>query len=808
MGGSSGGSKQIVGYRYYMGMHLVLCHGPVDDITELRMQGRTFWTGSVAGGNPKRLQIDRPNLFGGEKREGGICGAIDVLLGEATQAPNDYLQSRMAGGGTLPAFRGVVGLVLRKCYLAANNPYLKPIAARVRRFHAGWDPAAPNPLSGTELANGMNPASIIYQCLTDTRWGMGYAPSMIDTFSFSQATWTLYGEGFGLNLLWTRQSPIEQFVQQVLDHIGGVLVVDGSGRFSLRLIRKQIDIYAEHNFGPHNVIALESFERPDWSETVNEVTVNYTDPDTGKPKSLTVHNLANIEAQGGVVAERRDYPGITDDALAARVALRDLRLLSIPLARVRLRINPRGDGTASGQPLPGDVIVLDWPELGIAEMVLRIGAIDMGDHTDHSMTLTCVEDVFSLGQTAIIGDNDTAWAPDDTSTRAPRMSMAVEATYWDLAHTLGRAELGAVEDTDTYITALAVRNGQTQSELRLYTGDTAATAEYRNTAGYSPAARLAVDLPQAVDDVTVAVTDLTDAALFADCDYAWLVTTAGEPVEAVGVLAVDEAAGTVTLQRAVLDTVPTAHPAGTWLIGAGPAPGADATIRAPATQIGVWIEPHTVADVGARVAVTGGPTIILAGRQGLPFPPGNLQINGARYLAAIVGPVALTWSHRDRTQQTAYLVAQTEVDIGPEPGVTYRVRYYGETGALLRTRTGITTTADGSTATSGWRSTPSAGPLTACTGTRLTWTAPATATSTATTTEASDGTHRPEPRTHLRLGPGRVRLAHRNGRQPQAPRRRGRPVGQKPGPDRTTRHPDRRGPLHRGHRRDRCLGGA
>jgi hypothetical protein len=160
------------------------------------------------------------------------------------------------------------------------------------------------------------------------------------------------------------------------------------------------------------------------------------------------------------------------------------------------------------------------------------------------------------------------------------------------------------------------------------------------------------------------------------------------------VLSVDEVAGTVTLQRAVLDSVPVEHTAGTWLIGAGPSPGYDSTVRAPATQIGVWIEPHTVADVGSKTAVTGGPTIDLAGRQGLPFPPGNVQINGARYPAAIVGLIALTWSHRDRVQQTAYLVAQTDGDIGPEPGVTYRVRYYGETGTLLRTRDGITATSD------------------------------------------------------------------------------------------------------------------
>ena len=73
------------------------------------------------------------------------------------------------------------------------------------------------------------------------------------------------------------------------------------------------------------------------------------------------------------------------------------------------------------------------------------------------------EGVVGLGRGAIIGDNDTGWVPDDSSARVPRMSLAVEATWWDLAHTLSRGELSVVEDTDTYITALAVRDGDLEA---------------------------------------------------------------------------------------------------------------------------------------------------------------------------------------------------------------------------------------------------------------------------------------------------------------------------------------------------------
>ena len=269
MGGSS--KKQTVGYRYRMGLHLALSQGPVDAVQEIQMGDRTAWgdanrTPLPNGHGLTSLSINKPTLFGGDEREGGVVGTIDVLSGHAGQGRNDYLMSRL--GPAIPAFRGVLSLVARKILFAANNPYIKPWAVRVRRFNAGWHDHAWmgdsevriwDENEGQEISVGMNPAHILVQCLTDPHWGMGYPQSTIG-WSFWNAAWALSSEGFGLNLIWTRQQPIESFIGQVIDHIGGILYTDPEqGTFELKLLRDDYWIDSLPQLGPDEIVRLERF---------------------------------------------------------------------------------------------------------------------------------------------------------------------------------------------------------------------------------------------------------------------------------------------------------------------------------------------------------------------------------------------------------------------------------------------------------------------------------------------------------------------------------------------------------------------
>ena len=140
-----GGKAQTVGYKYHLGMHIGLCHGPIDAITRLRVDERDAWTGYSAGGT---INVNAPELFGGEKREGGVSGNVDVMMGGPAQGKNAYLASKL--GELIPAYRGIVSLVFRgsgaivggvfgailgatRSFYFGNNPYLKAWSVRGQR---------------------------------------------------------------------------------------------------------------------------------------------------------------------------------------------------------------------------------------------------------------------------------------------------------------------------------------------------------------------------------------------------------------------------------------------------------------------------------------------------------------------------------------------------------------------------------------------------------------------------------------------------------------------------------------------------
>jgi len=153
--------KQTVGYWYYMGLHMGICHGPVDSVLEIRAGDRTAWTGNVTQSG--QITIRAENLFGGKEKEGGIYGRCDIMMGEADQGANAYVSAKQSG--PQPAYRGFLGLVYHGSgsyanlkgngslistlflsvltglsgKIAANNPYIKPWAVKVKRILKGWD---------------------------------------------------------------------------------------------------------------------------------------------------------------------------------------------------------------------------------------------------------------------------------------------------------------------------------------------------------------------------------------------------------------------------------------------------------------------------------------------------------------------------------------------------------------------------------------------------------------------------------------------------------------------------------------------
>lgn len=131
MGGKS--KKTTIGYKYYMGLFMGLCRGPVDAIRQIRVGDKVAWTGKASSN--MQISIDKPDLFGGEEQEGGIQGSLVVMMGARDQARHEGLAAML--GGLVSAFRGVTttffdGLV------CAMSPYPKEWSYLVQKTKAGW----------------------------------------------------------------------------------------------------------------------------------------------------------------------------------------------------------------------------------------------------------------------------------------------------------------------------------------------------------------------------------------------------------------------------------------------------------------------------------------------------------------------------------------------------------------------------------------------------------------------------------------------------------------------------------------------
>lgn len=683
----SGGKSQTVGHRYSLGMHLVLCQGPIDEVSAIRVGDVNLPTDSVSATTKQpaavalpatasqRLHCNSPDLFGGDDREGGVAGYMDLMMGEPSQAQNSYLVQHL--GATISSFRGVVSLVLRQMLLTSNAPYLKPWAIFGKRV------PAPALSAYGDISGEANASHIIYECLTSQQWGLGHPPADVDVPAFQAAAQQLHAEGFGISLLLSDQSEVESFMSEVARHVDAtVFEHPTTGKWTIRLIRDDYTVGALPQFDESNILELDTFSRAGLGDLINQVTIRYTERASDTESAVTVHDIAMQEAQGGVVASTIDYPGIGSAALATQVATRELRALSAPLARVTLVVNRRGQAITPGAPLR-----FSWAALGISNMVLRCVRVAYGGLDDGRCRIEAIEDVFAHTAAMYAAPPGSLWTRPISNPAAAPYRLAFEAPYWLMAQ--------RAADNDSYLSGIGalagflglavVRPASDAIDFELWTGVGAASPAYRDRQQFAPTATLATAI-----GLTNTVLDLDGQV---DLD---LVTAPGWAViedEWVAVVDVDFDADQVTVARGVIDTVPTAHAAGVriWFVSAGYA--ADATEYADGETVSALALPSTLKgrlDIGAAPS----DDLTMAHRFVRPYPPGKVRINTLDAPASIAGDMVLTWAHRDRTLQTAPdLVTQDAASIGPEAGTTYRLRIYNDvTDTLLRTETGLTGT--------------------------------------------------------------------------------------------------------------------
>lgn len=581
MSGGGKGGDTVVGYRYFFGIHMGIGRGPVDEIVAAKVGDSMAWQGSVTESGTHTINM--PDLFGGEKKEGGIVGPFTVMMGEPDQNVTNGPVAEILTPGVIPGFRRMVTIYFDGL-ISAMNPYPKKWSWRVRRAVKGWDgtvlapelaviqlgaanppppipdpPDPSNPWGGTIpyeppvydpgnvgepgviapddigayegmyslywrslpaprptydfdawlIANGyqrerqpedpeqfesrvraydlwffsqagsrgnssgtpqvpaeslvsngqimaMNPAHIIYECLTNREWGRGLDRATINTASFETAAATLHGEGFGMCMRWNRKDGIDTFIQNVLDHIAAAIYPErDTALLTISLVRgdyvkTDLPLFTTSN----GILAISESGSSTSSGAFNEIQVKYRDPVTNEDRIVKAQNLAAIQSAGGAInSSSKEYRGLPTGDLARRVAQRDLRANAQGIRRFKVVMDRRG-----WKIRPGGVFRIEDQSRLIPDMVLRVAHVEDGTLLDGKITITAVQDVFSLPSTTFTGSEPPRWTPQNSNACVGRHEV-FEAPYFLLARLMPAADFAAVTDTSAYIGTL-VEQGQ------------------------------------------------------------------------------------------------------------------------------------------------------------------------------------------------------------------------------------------------------------------------------------------------------------------------------------------------------------
>ena len=801
MGSALGGGQQKV-IDYYASYHVGLCVGPIDAISgvlvgkryvfpftdpntiastynETQPDGEVWqiavdWQSALQITTNIEWPLNLPNLFGGDQHEGGVVGKMGIFLGGADQVlPFTYTLRMLLLPENCPAYRGIASVFFVHMWnpgigfmWSTNSPIIQETQFTVtRQPKTMLDQAERNippvPVKrtrsidvidtafGTMFQNivhdlyvagpDANPAHIIYECLVSTDFGLGMSPDDIDIASFADASTTLFNEGLGLSFLWATQQKVQDFVNEVEQHVDGKLFVNpATGLLTFKLVRAASDaMLASAVTLDESNSTISNFQRKSFGDLVNEITVTWTNPFNEQGETVVVQNLAALAIQGHAVTDNRSFTGCRNPQTATSLGMRELRSASSPLVSCDIVVNASGWSI-----VPTDIVRLNWPEYGAENLIFRVMYVDYGKSLDTKVKLTLVQDIFSEE----IGDFVTPLTSQyDAGVTAPsdmvfRRAITLPAFILERLGALSGLDIanayqGVLSSQPITMPFPSILNDQiTNPDGSLVWTQVTTIPVLARSLCPAMIAEALTAMPS-VGTVTGGV--FSDPSALYGPPYPAMFGVIGEVDDAYAEIVMVQSVALDSnnnptmyfLVRGCLDTVPRAWPSGTaiyWL-------SADDAIYNPTVQtIGasplLKLQTRTGGGTLDLSAATAFSSVVNA-RPHLPTRPAGVSVGGVALTSAwyysgpnpvvaspaptpptldpatglplftvtaamvLFGtPVVVSWANRNRLVENSRVLFWTDGDVTGEDGQTTRIRLTNSVGAILREYVGISGT--------------------------------------------------------------------------------------------------------------------
>jgi len=351
------------------------------------------------------LAVNRPELFGGEKKGGGIIGRIAYLDGVGDPEPEalTFLESRQ--GGESPHYLGVCSLVIMNTELGTNTATLSPWGFDM----GGYFNKLGVPDTWVIVNQGANAACFLYECLVNEEWGRGEDPNNVDKDTFVEVAETLHNEGIGCHFVWSESETIATIMDKVLQDIFGFWIQDpySGGKISLKLLRAYSGAISDLRvLKPLKVVKGKARAA---NEGANQVIVNYKVHRNYEDESAsyTVTSTTSLQLSEGILKTKTiDLPTIGDETSAALIANMHLMVESFPLATYTIDVDEFDD-----QLVPGEFVSYTHSLAGVTKT--KIHRVLATDIKNNRATVTIIEDMYSYAmagklQSATVSATDSS----------------------------------------------------------------------------------------------------------------------------------------------------------------------------------------------------------------------------------------------------------------------------------------------------------------------------------------------------------------------------------------------------------------
>ena len=672
MGGKS--KKVTVGYRYYGTVKAGIAYD-VDEIYAIKVGDRFAYRGRILKSNGNQnVFINAPNLFGGDKSEGGIQGSLEVRFGDEEQQPSNLLKRLL--GALIPADRGYVCTVFDGM-LTAINPYPKTWEYHVRQYTSPFYPAKSAIILEDGQIYAKNPAHMLWESYTNEEYGSGVVESTLDKEAFMAAADTLYAENFGLCLVWKATDSLKSYRQQICDHIGARLFTSRKGLTTIKLVRDDYDVDSLPVFNENNGLLKLEYDTTNNSTVPSKIVVTYNDAITFQDRPTMAINLAIAHSQGNSQSiEPLDFKGLPTGELANRVAFRELKLRTSSLKRFNLEFDRRAFELDVG-----DVFIIRSLFRPI-NAIVRIERTEENFLTDGVIKIAVVEDVYGLPKMAYNPAPPIVDTDEDSSPAVIDNYLIMEVPYRELAGFIDQANLNLLDVTSSYIFVVAKSPKGTNRSYNMASRLQGATdfMIVEPAGDWCPMATINQDV-----GYTDTVLTFIDGVLLEDVEKGSAAVINGELVRIDNI---DLVNNRVTIGRGCADTVPTTHAAGStiWFYdGFEVTDSVEYTTNLTA-QVKLLSNSYN-----AQLELSNAPTqaLTIQGRQGRPYPPANVKINGLAYPSVVDTYLTVSWVERNRLLQADQLIDTTIGDIAAEDGTTYNLRFISD-NSIVHSVTSLT----------------------------------------------------------------------------------------------------------------------